>query len=132
MIVVLGLYWVEISQEAELRLAPDLLHVKRAPKIRQHPLSSRCPCAVVTVEPGGEVEIVIDEWLGKWAITVDDAAWPRALGGIVALMESGRTDPCGVRSDGEGEFGGGRGDPIPRVDIHTEFVVVSAETSHVR
>jgi hypothetical protein len=35
-------------------------------------------------------------------------------------------------SDGVGEFGEGRREPMPRVDIDTEFVVAAPETSHVR
>jgi hypothetical protein len=34
----------------------------------------------------------------------------------------GRADRCGARSDGVGEFGEGRGDPMPRVNVDTEFV----------
>jgi hypothetical protein len=30
-----------------------------------------------------------------------------------------------------GEFDEGHGDPMPQVDIDTEFVVAAAETSHV-
>ncbi len=37
----------------------------------------------------------------------------------------GRADRCGARSDGVGEFGEGRGDPMPQVDIDTEFVVAA-------
>jgi hypothetical protein len=33
-----------------------------------------------------------------------------------------RVDRCGARSDGVGEFGEGCGDPMPAVDIATEFV----------
>ena len=41
----------------------------------------------------------------------------------------GRADRCGARSDGVGEFGEGRGDPMPQVDIDidTEFVMSAAE-----
>lgn len=40
----------------------------------------------------------------------------------------GRAEPrCGTRSYGVGEFGEGYGDPMPRVDIDTEFVVAASE-----
>ncbi len=38
-----------------------------------------------------------------------------------------RVDRCGARSDGVGEFGEGCGDPMPGVDIATEFVVSAAD-----
>jgi hypothetical protein len=36
-------------------------------------------------------------------------------------------DTCGARSNGEGEFGEGRREPMPRIGIHAEFVVAAAE-----
>lgn len=49
-----------------------------------------------------------------------------------ALMESGKADHCGARSDGAGEFGESRREPVPEVEIHTEFVVSAAEFLHKR
>jgi hypothetical protein len=43
--------------------------------------------------------------------------------GIVALIESGSIGRCGAGLDGGGEFGEGREDSMPRVDIDAEFVV---------
>lgn len=43
--------------------------------------------------------------------------------GIVALIESGQHWPLWCRIRWRGEFGEGREDPMPRVDIDAEFVV---------
>jgi hypothetical protein len=53
--------------------------------------------------------------------------------GTVALTEGNRLDRRLVlRSDSEGEFSEGREEPLRWIGIKAEFVVVAAETSHVR
>jgi hypothetical protein len=67
--------------------------------------------------------------ISPWAVSRAWRNWWISLRGSVALSECRQTS-CGgavLYLDGERKFGEGRWKSVPRIDVHAEFVVTSAE-----